>query len=61
LLNSALNVAMKKLSLPTTPGAEAEPWRIAAEFLDDCAIEECFYGWMFIASGTFRTNSRNDA
>jgi hypothetical protein len=61
LLNSALDFAMKKLSLPTTPGIEAEPWQIAAEYLDELVVEEYFYGWMFIAAGTFRAHSRNDA
>ncbi len=61
LLNSALNFAMTKLSLPTTPGLEAEPWHVAAEHLEEFAVEECLFGWMFIAAGTFHASPRNDA
>jgi len=61
LLNSALNFALTKLSLPTTPGLEAEPWRVASEQLGDFVVEEFFYGWMFLAAGTFRASPRNDA
>ena len=61
LLNSALNFAMTKLSLPTTPGIDTEPWQLAAEQLEEVEVEEYFYGWMFIAAGTFRASPRNDA
>ena len=61
LLNSPLNFAMTKLSLPTTPGMETEPWQLAAEHLEEFEVEEHFYGWMFIAAGTFRASPRNDA
>jgi SAM-dependent methyltransferase len=61
VLNSALNLAMTRLSLPTTPGLETEPWRLAAEHLEEFVVEEHFYGWMFIAAGTFRASPRNDA
>ena len=61
LLNFALNFALTKLSLPTTPGLEAEPWRVASEQLGDFVVEEFFHGWMFLAAGTFRASPRNDA
>jgi hypothetical protein len=61
LLNSALNFAMTKFSLPTTPGLEAEPWHLAAGQLEEFVVEERCYGWMFIAAGTFRASPRSDA
>ena len=61
LLNSALNFAMTKLSLPTTPGLEAEPWQVAAEHLEEFVVEERCFGWMFVAAGTFRASLHNDA
>jgi hypothetical protein len=61
LLNSALNFAMTRLSLPTTPGLETEPWRLAEDLLEEFMVEEHFYGWMFLAAGTFRACPRNDA
>ena len=53
VLNSALHFALTRLSLPTTPGMESEPWHLAAERLQEFVVEEYFYGWMFIAAGTF--------
>ena len=61
LLNSPLNFAMTRLSLPTTPGMETEPWHLAAEQLSEFVVEEQFYGWMFIAAGTFSAGPRNAA
>lgn len=61
LLNSALNFAMTKLSLPTTPGIETEPWQLVAGYLEEFVVEEHFYGWMFIAAGTFRAGPRKAA
>lgn len=54
LLNRALHFALTRLSLPDTPGLELEPWRHAAPYLRGVEIEEFFYGWMFLASGTLR-------
>lgn len=44
LLNLALNFAMTKFSSATTPGVEAEPLRVAAEYLEELAVEERFFG-----------------
>jgi SAM-dependent methyltransferase len=55
LLNGPMNFALKKLSLPTTPGLELEPWHLIAERLADLEVFELFHGWMFLASGTVRS------
>ena len=52
LLNGLLNLAMTRLSLPNTPGLEAEPWKFVAARVHDLRIEEYFHDWMFLASGT---------
>ena len=52
LLNGLLHLALTKFSLPTTPGLEEEPWRLIAPHLRDLEVEERFFGWMFLASGT---------
>ena len=58
LLNGLLNFALTKLSLPTTPGLELEPWRHVATRVRDLQVEEYFNGWMFLASGTVRSVDR---
>ena len=60
LLNDLLHFALTRLSLPTTPGLELEPWRLVALRVRDLQVEEYFYGWMFLASGTL-DNTKNDA
>lgn len=52
LLNGPLHFALTRLSLPTTPGLEAAPWRHAAAHLRDLEVHELFHGWMFLAAGT---------
>jgi hypothetical protein len=54
ILNPLLNLALTKFSFRTTPGLEAEPWHLVATHVRDLRVEECFYGWMFLASGTLK-------
>ncbi len=58
LLNGLLNLSLTKLSLPTTPGLELEPWRHVAPRVYDMQVEEYFHGWMFLASGTLGSAQR---
>lgn len=53
-LKAPLDFAMRRLSLPATPGLDAEPWRTAASYFDQLVVEERFHGCMFIAAGSFR-------
>jgi SAM-dependent methyltransferase len=57
LLNRPLHFALTRLSLPTTPGLEAEPWQCAAYHLRDLEVLEYFHGWMFLAAGTLERRS----
>lgn len=41
-----------RISFPSTPIPDEAPWRLLAPALSDLAIEEHFFGWMFLASGT---------
>jgi len=43
---------MPRLSFVSTPVPDAAPWRVLAPSLDSLQIEEYFFGWMFLASGT---------
>ena len=53
VLNPFLRLAFPKLTFATTPVPDAEPWKPLAPHLADFAVEELFFGWMFLASGTF--------
>lgn len=53
LLNPFLRLAFPKLTFATTPVPNAEPWRPIAPHLKDLVVQELFFGWMFLASGTF--------
>ena len=52
LLVPLLRALVSKLSFPTTPKPEYEPWRILAKRVDRLDIEEYFSGLMFLASGS---------
>jgi hypothetical protein len=54
LLNRAIHLALTRLSLPTTPGLEPDPWHHIAPRLRDLEVEELFNGWMLLASGTLK-------
>jgi len=53
ILNPFLRMAFSKLSFPTTPGIEDEPWRMVAKRVERLDVAEYFFGWMFLASGSF--------
>ena len=53
VLNPFLRLAFPKLTFATTPVPNAEPWKPLAPQLADFTVEELFFGWMFLASGTF--------
>jgi demethylmenaquinone methyltransferase/2-methoxy-6-polyprenyl-1,4-benzoquinol methylase len=54
LLNPVLRVIFPKISFPSTPVPDDTPWRTLAPHLRDLAVEEYFFGWMFLAAGTVR-------
>lgn len=53
LLNPLLRLALAKLS-PSTPPLTHEPWSLLARCTDEFAVEHCFGGSMFLASGRLR-------
>jgi hypothetical protein len=52
ILNPFLRMAFRKLSFPTTPSVDYEPWRMLVQCVEKPDIEEYFFGWMFLASGS---------
>jgi SAM-dependent methyltransferase len=54
ILNTLLRTLCPRLSFQTTPVPDDEPWRLLAAHLERLTIEEYFFGWMFLASGSLR-------
>jgi demethylmenaquinone methyltransferase/2-methoxy-6-polyprenyl-1,4-benzoquinol methylase len=52
ILNPVLRVIFPKISFPCTPVPDDAPWRVLAPHLSDLTVQEYFFGWMFLASGT---------
>lgn len=61
VLNPLLRLLFPKLTFATTPVPDAAPWKPIAPYLADMAIHEIFFGWMFLASGTYEPSERKDA
>jgi SAM-dependent methyltransferase len=55
LLNFLLRKAITKLSFPSTPALESRPWCIIENHIQNLVIEECFFGWMFLAHGSLKS------
>jgi SAM-dependent methyltransferase len=53
VLNPFLRLAFPKLTFATTPVPDAAPWKPLAPHLSNLTVHELFFGWMFLASGTF--------
>lgn len=55
ILNPFFQMVFSKLSFPTTPSLDHEPWRMLAKRVEKLDVEEYFFGWMFLASGSVVT------
>ncbi len=53
MLNPFLRRAFPKLTFTSTPVPNGEPWKLIEAHLPDLVVQELFFGWMFLASGTF--------
>jgi len=52
ILNPLLRLAFLKLSFPSTPAIDSQPWRLLEERVGELTVEEHFFGWMFLAWGS---------
>jgi len=52
VLNPMLRLLLSRLSFPTTPKPDEEPWRLLSPRVDRIEIEEYLFGCMFLASGS---------
>lgn len=55
ILNGLIRLAFTKLSFPSTPMIESKPWTIIEKHLENLVVEEYFFGWMFLANGSFKS------
>ncbi|MEO8619694.1 MAG: methyltransferase domain-containing protein [bacterium] len=53
LLNGLLRTAIARLSFATTPVPTDAPWEQVPPDLQELQVHEYFFGWMFLASGTW--------
>ncbi len=55
ILNGLISLAFTKLSFRSTPVLESKPWTIIEKHLENLIVDEYFFGWMFLAYGTFKS------
>ena len=58
IFNSFFRSTFSKLTFASTPGLNDQPWNLLKEHTDDLKIQEYFFGWMFMASGTIDRRKR---
>ena len=51
LLNGLLRLSFSKLSFPTGPQLEENPWTTIEKHLTELEVKAYFFGWMFLANG----------
>jgi ubiquinone/menaquinone biosynthesis C-methylase UbiE len=56
VLNPFLRRLFPKLTFATTPVPNDEPWSQLARHLTAFRVQELFFGWMFLASGTLQSD-----
>jgi SAM-dependent methyltransferase len=61
VLNGLLRAAMPRLSFSSTPAPTDAPWTGVEPNLQDLQVHEYFFGWMFLATGTWAPDEAGDA
>jgi hypothetical protein len=56
MLNGLFRAAFSRLTFSSTPALNYEPWAMLRDRVPGLQIEECFFGWMFLAWGSIRTS-----
>ena len=51
-VNSAFGRLFSKLTFPSTPAIDFEPWVLLKERVNELHVEESFHGWMFLGWGS---------
>ncbi len=58
MLNSLFCSTFSRLSFPSTPGLDYQPWALVEERVDEIHVQEYFFGWMFLAWGSIKTGGK---
>jgi cyclopropane fatty-acyl-phospholipid synthase-like methyltransferase len=58
--NLLFATVFSKLTFPSTPRMDYEPWALLKSRVHDLQVEEHFFGWMFLAWGSIETSIGND-
>jgi SAM-dependent methyltransferase len=61
ILNAPFRWLMPRLSFATTPVPTSTPWDLWAPHLDQVEVREYFFGWMFLATGRVRVDTRAES
>jgi len=59
ILNPFFRLAFRKLSFPSTPMIDRQPWRLLEKRVGQLNVEEHFFGWMFLAWGSINTGRKS--
>jgi demethylmenaquinone methyltransferase/2-methoxy-6-polyprenyl-1,4-benzoquinol methylase len=60
LVNVPFRAMFSKLTFPSTPGLNYEPWALLRVYLREFSLEEYFFGWMFLAWGSVSPTAQQD-
>jgi SAM-dependent methyltransferase len=57
--NLLFHAMFSKLTFPSTPRMDYEPWALLKSRVHDLHVEEHFFGWMFLAWGSLNAGDKN--
>ncbi len=57
--NLLFSTMFSRLTFPSTPRMDYEPWALLKSRVHDLHVEEFFFGWMFLAWGSLHANGKN--
>ncbi len=60
VVNLPFRAMFSKLTFPSTPGLNYEPWTLLKTHLREFNLEEHFFGWMFLAWGSVDSSAQHD-
>ena len=58
ILNAFFRLAFRKLSFPSTPMINPQPWQPLEKRVGQFNVEEHFFGWMFLAWGSINAEPK---
>jgi hypothetical protein len=59
MFNLFFRFMFSKLTFPSTPELNDEPWALLKSHVIELNIEEYFFGWMFLAWGSVKPDGKS--